>query len=638
MKDTAIPLHEHILFMRWFTPILVFLAAAIHQVLSDALIGRLSFDWPILIEMTVFGITGTIVAWIVLTWIGKAVERQEKTEADLRGAYIELEKSETNLRRAYTELEKTHRDLLSVHDIGKQIASAADIQEILELAAQAPVKLTNAVGSSYISFDHARNRLKLDMTWGLSETYVKALQDQVEIGIEGARCHGCAPLQAKVKSDCPLFHGLQAVAEREGIGSLVCLPIDREQGREGVLTAYLPPEIESASQQLEFLNIVATEIAAALDGVRLKSRQTVSIGSVGQIAQSKQDLDSLMERVLQVAMAGWNAESGAVFLYESKGGAWNLHAKQNLGTDPADPRYGLAVNMAEAVRQNGQPAIVSHFSMADASVNGNGFSSVAAVPLIAEGETVGVLFLGSTRARVFQPRHAPFLSALAHQAAMTVRNAQLHAQLNHMAAMEERYRISREMHDGLAQTLSGLGWRLDHLENLLTKGMIEPLTTGLSDARRMVREMYLDVREGIDGLRLAGTLTGLADALREYSSDFSNQSGIHVEFIWSDNIPPLEPATDLQLLRVVQEALTNTRKHSGARNVWVRVEYNAPYLALVIADDGHGFDPALPRSRHHVGLSSMRERAESLGGTFTLATGKDQGTRITVSLSVIGQT
>lgn len=290
LKDAVTPLHQRILFLRWFTPVLVFLAAAIHQVLSDALIGRLSFDWPILIEMSVFGLTGSVVAWIVLTWIGNAVERQEKTEADLR--------------RAYTELEKTHRDLLSVHDIGKQIASAADIQEILELAAQAPVKLTNAVGSSYISFDHARNRLKLDMTWGLSEEYVKALQDQVEIGIPGERCYGCLPLQAKVKSDCPLFHGLQVVAEREGIGSLVCLPIDREQVREGVLTAYLSPEIGSSTQQLEFLNIVATEIAAALDGMRLRSRQTVSISSVEQIAQTKQDLDSLMERVLQVAMAG----------------------------------------------------------------------------------------------------------------------------------------------------------------------------------------------------------------------------------------------------------------------------------------------------------------------------------------------
>jgi len=618
VKDENTPLHQRILDLRWLAPITVLLLAALHQIVVHEVTDRLAPNWHSQIELIVYGLTGSVVAWIGLTWLAQAVARQTQAEADLR--------------RAYTELEHTHRQLLAVHDIGRQIASAADVQEILELAAQAPVQLTGALGSSVVSFDQARDRLKLDMTWGLSEAYNKALRRRVEAGIPAERCRTCVPLHAQAKSDCPLFQDLQAAAQAEGIASLICLPIAREQGREGIISAYFPSPDGPSTEQVQFLNIVATEIAAALEGVRLRARQMATIYAVERIAQRRQDLDTLIERVLETALTGWKAEAGAVFLYEPEGGTWHSRAWRGLGADPTDPRYGLAVSLAERARQEGHPVILPEIPTDEwRPLAGEGLASVAATPLLAEGEALGVLFLASTRPRVFQVRHAPFLEALAHQAALAVRNAQLHLQLGHMAVLEERYRLSREMHDGLAQTLSGLGWRLDHLEMLLGKGQLDALAKELSDARRMVRETYLDVREAIDGLRLAAEHPGgLVSALREYIADFATRSGITVEFTSADNGLSLPPAAELQLLRIVQEALTNVRKHSGARRAWVRLAQSNGQLELVLADDGRGFDPALPRDRHHLGLVSMRERAESLGGTFTLATGPNQGVRITV--------
>ena len=100
-----------------------------------------------------------------------------------------------------------------MHDLGQRLSSADDEQAVLELAAQAPLQLTAARASTVVSFDNERDRLKLDMAWGLSETYLSALRSRMDEGIPAARCRTCVPLRTKATSDCPLFVGLQTVAQ-----------------------------------------------------------------------------------------------------------------------------------------------------------------------------------------------------------------------------------------------------------------------------------------------------------------------------------------------------------------------------------------------------------------------------------------
>ena len=96
----------------------------------------------------------------------------------------------------------------------------------------------------------------------------------------------------------------------------------------------------------------------------------------------------------------------------------------------------------------------------------------------------------------------------------------------------------------------------------------------------------------------------------------------------------LAPEAELQLLRIAQESLTNVRKHASARHAWVTLRFGLDQVELSISDDGRGFDPRLPRGRQHVGLTGMRERVHSLGGTLTLATSPGQGTRLTVTVPI----
>jgi len=557
------------------------------------------------------------------------------------------EQEAAKLRQASADLTQIHEHLRLIHTIGREAVSAADPFEVLALAARAPVQLAQAIGSSIVTFGDEKAPLRLEMTWGLSDKYVQSLRHHLEAGIPADHCRHCQALTARVSDQCPLFQGLQSQARADGIASLVCLPIVCDRERVGILNAYFASPAGPSEVTLRLLNIIATEIAIALDGARLRARQMAALATVSQVTQTSTDRDTLSQ-VLEALLTGWAIEAGAILLYETAAGAWHSRVQRGLGDDPADPRFGLAVQLSEEARVSQRPTRWPAHSLtppihADVA-RLHGFTAALAVPLLAEGEFLGTLFLASRRPQVLQAWQTPFVTFLAHQTALVVRNAQLQLQLGHLAVLEERYRLSREMHDGLAQTLGYLGWQMDHLETLLAQGRLEPLAAELAEARRTVREAYLDVREAIDGLRLAVDHPGgLAEALREYVADFAARTGLAAEFEAGGDGPALLPVAELQLLRIAQEALTNVRKHAGAAQVRVSLSHDGSHWELTVADDGRGFDPlptgtgSLPRRRHHLGLATMRERVQSLGGTLTIATGPGRGTRVTAIVPVAGK-
>lgn len=612
-------LYKQIIKLRWMMPLVILAMAALHQFVLHQLLLVLPIEYHTLTGIMLYGITGSIVVWIALSWLAGNAARQEQTEVELLAAY--------------ESLSETHRRLLAVHDIGKEIASAAEMQQVLELAARAPSRLAGAKGSAVITFDKEGNKLNLDMAWGLSNDYLHGLRKRVEAGIPADRCEACSVLGAEVSGSCPLFQGMQDLAQQEGIQSLVCLPIIREEKREGIISAYFPSPDGPPEEQVQLLNIVTNEIATALDGARLRNNHLAAIYAVENLSQVEQNLDALLDQVLETSLSGWGVRGGAIMLYDEIGARWNRWVQRELGGNSSHPHFGLVLRLAEETRQSGQPILIPDLAKYPNTKAINGLRSAAAAPLISGGEQLGALVMVSRRKDLFQLRQIPFFSAIAHQTALAVRNARLHSQVQQMAVVEERYRLSREMHDGLAQTLSALGWQLDHLKTLLGRKDFAAMEQELSTTRQMTREAYMDVREAIDGLRLAiDHPGGLAGALEEYIADFQHRTNIEAGLQVDEAFPPLTAQTELQLLRIGQESLINARKHAAANNVLVRLQHNSDQIELTITDDGKGFDSELPRGRNHLGLTSMRERVQSLGGVLTLATSPSQGTRITVTV------
>jgi signal transduction histidine kinase len=226
------------------------------------------------------------------------------------------------------------------------------------------------------------------------------------------------------------------------------------------------------------------------------------------------------------------------------------------------------------------------------------------------------------------------------EARLVERNRELEAlsrQVQRLAVIEERDRLAREMHDGVAQVLAFLLVRLDTIESLIERGRPEAAVQEVRLLRSSGESAYADVREAITGLRVrpeAGA-AGMAAALREYAQQFGVRTGVEATVtLAGEDGPDLGPAAELQLLRIAQEALANVRKHARATRVTVRLWQAEARWHLEVRDDGRGFDPAtpLPPGQQHFGLPIMRERAESLGGTFAVRSAPGAGT---VVLAVI---
>jgi nitrate/nitrite-specific signal transduction histidine kinase len=247
-------------------------------------------------------------------------------------------------------------------------------------------------------------------------------------------------------------------------------------------------------------------------------------------------------------------------------------------------------------------------------------------------KAIGVICVASRETREFTLAENELLSALATQAAIAIENARLNEEVQSVGILKERERIAREMHDGLAQSLALLHLRLQRAQQQAATANMVETARDLRDMAAIADHTYEEVRQSIFGLRtMVFRSLGLIPTLTEYLHDFSVQSGIPVSLDVPDGLAiHLPPEAEVQLLRIIQEALANVRKHAGANQAWVRLSRQDSWVQAIIEDDGQGFDPTIlaKDDRRHVGLQSMRERAAGVGGRLEIDTAPGRGTRV----------
>jgi signal transduction histidine kinase len=263
--------------------------------------------------------------------------------------------------------------------------------------------------------------------------------------------------------------------------------------------------------------------------------------------------------------------------------------------------------------------------------------SLVAVPILCERLFRGNLYLAEKLGEEgFSADDEETLVRFATSAAITIDHAYLHQQLAALAVAEERLRIAHEMHDGLAQVLAYVNTKAQAVREFLRAGRAEEAVRQLDQLAAAAREVYGDVRESIIGLRgAAGAEWRLVEALDEFVATWQLDSGVACR-LRVDRGLRFPSAIELQLLRIVQEALANVRKHAKARHVEVDMQVRNHTLLLTVGDDGAGFNPAeLGRSEFpRFGLATMRERAESIGGKLEVVSSSGGGTLIKLELPV----
>jgi signal transduction histidine kinase len=211
-----------------------------------------------------------------------------------------------------------------------------------------------------------------------------------------------------------------------------------------------------------------------------------------------------------------------------------------------------------------------------------------------------------------------------------------------VATLEERERLARELHDGIAQVLGYVGIQAQTASKWLQDGDIEKARSLLGRLAEVVKDAHTDVRESILNLRAGSSLDwSFVPTLKRYLENFQTNYGIRTDLSISDGIGlnTLSLEAEVQLLRVIQEALTNARKHSGAHEISVNIEQDTSHARITIIDGGHGFDIDDPRlaTRNHFGLVFMRERMEQIGGSLKIDSRPGAGTVVEINTPISDQ-
>ena len=195
-----------------------------------------------------------------------------------------------------------------------------------------------------------------------------------------------------------------------------------------------------------------------------------------------------------------------------------------------------------------------------------------------------------------------------------------------LATVDERLRLAREIHDGIAQELASVGYMLDDLAARVASDAASEVQTMRDHVRRVTGELRLsifDLRAGVDDS------IGLGTALSEHVQRVGAQSELVVHTVLDEHGHRLPAGTEVEMLRIAQEAVTNVRKHAQAGNMWVECTVDAPRAWIRIADDGVGMQPARPQS---MGLRGMRERAQRIGGDLQVGERPGGGTVVEISV------
>ncbi len=344
-----------------------------------------------------------------------------------------------------------------------------------------------------------------------------------------------------------------------------------------------------------------------------------------QLPGATLDPGGLAEHLIEEVRTVTRVDRAAVF---SAGGGSRLVVLAQMGVDHIDWETGLDSDSAIADAWTSQQPQVAMQSQAR-SHSGEEVCALI-VPLVAGVRTVGLLAIEADSATPYPPVVVARVSALSAPAALRLEAALLFDEVRSLATNEERQRLAREIHDGVAQELVMVGYGIDNTLAVLpsdAKEAADELRTLRNEVTRVITELRLSLFELRSEVDRHG---GLTAAIAEYARTVGASAGLRVHLSLDESTARLPTAIEAELLRIAQEAITNARKHAGASNLWVTCAVDPPFAQIEVSDDGHGISDDRPEGRY--GLAIMAERAERIRGRLEITPRNPNGTRVAVLL------
>ncbi|MBL8305055.1 MAG: type IV pili methyl-accepting chemotaxis transducer N-terminal domain-containing protein [Rubrivivax sp.] len=374
-------------------------------------------------------------------------------------------------------------------------------------------------------------------------------------------------------------------------------------------------------------------------GLETERARLAALYEAAAFVASATTLETLAQGFARQVRRVARADAAAVRWCDEAGQRYLLLAHDGLPADLAEGEHCLAAgdcHCAQAAPHAGLRIIPIAADAEDGlgHCRRAGFETVVGVPLRLHERQVGELSFFYRRTVTLGDDDRSLLETLASHLAGAMEGLRSGALEREAAVAEERGLLARELHDSIAQSLAFLKIQAGLLRDALKRADAPRVERTLSELDAGIRESLADVRELLLHFRTRTNREDIALALRTTLTKFEHQTGLPTHLSVSGHALPLDADVQVQVLHVVQEALSNVRKHAQAREVWVEVQ-QGPAWRVAVRDDGCGFAAAgAAADETHVGLRIMRERAARIGAAVDVASRPGDGTRVVLTLPV----
>jgi two-component system sensor histidine kinase DevS len=537
--------------------------------------------------------------------------------------------------------------LVALHRASLELVKDVSLETLLERIASLACEQVDARYAALGVLDE-NGSLKQFITVGMGKEEInRIIHPPLGRGLIGELMNTHDPLRLPVMQAHPKSVGFPA--HHPHMASFLGVPIragDRQLGQIYLTEKMGAPEFTADDEKI--IQMLATYAAAAIQNANLYeemrehdaavTRRNEDMALVNDIATTltaSLELNEILNKSLALVMNYMKVEAGEIFLLEDdrqtlrmvlhRGEAAEAFWNHNL--------FQVGEGYVGLTAKHGEPLLSSNLKTDDRFLREEvvkaGFHQMVCIPLRSGENVMGVMSIATRHTMPFDDRSIQMLSAVGNWAGLAIENARLHNNARRLAVLEERDRIGMDLHDGIIQSIYGVGLALENAYHTVdedpktAKTRIQHSIDGLNQAIRDIRTYILDLRPrqlGNDGL-----MAGLKRLVTEYRANTFSEVALSGP---RTDLKEMPHSHSLALFHICQEALANAAKHAAAKKVQVAVWITKDRVLLEVHDDGRGFHIEKMTTTIGHGLSNMQTRARGVGGEVDVTSTDGEGTTI----------
>jgi len=543
--------------------------------------------------------------------------------------------------------EQLQERLIALHEASLELVKDVSLEHLLEQIASVACDQVDAQYAALGVLDDDGKMIKF-VTVGMSEKQISRIaHPPLGKGLIGELMGADAPLRVPIIQKHPRSIGFPA--NHPHMVSFLGVPIrtgDRQLGQIYLTEKRNASEFNADDEMI--IQMLAAYAATAITNARLYeqmrerdialTRRNVDMALLNGIAStltSSLELDEILNKTLGLVMNYMRVEAGEIFLLEEDGKSLRMvlhrgHAAEAFWTRNT---FKVGDGYVGVVAETRKPVVSTDLAhdvrfLREAVVEA-GFHQIACIPLLSGDILMGVMSVASLGKEPIDDRNVEMMAAVGNWAGLAIENAQLHANARRLAVLEERERIGMDLHDGIIQSIYGVGLSLESAMLSMNedpndaKRRVQHAIDNLNQTIRDLRSYILDLKP-----RQLGN-DGLMSGIKRLSAEYRANTFAEVQITEPEiSLDDLAQGHVLTLFHICQEALANSAKHSKAKKVQIAVWATDERVLMEITDDGKGFDMESMNANIGHGLANMRTRARSIGGDVDISSAPNEGTTV----------